>query len=87
MQIVAGSRLRVTIEDQGRGLAASARPGVGLAAMRERAELIGGQLAISPATGSSASGQGTRVSLELPLDPPRMPDASPSTPPQEQHHA
>ncbi len=57
-------RLRLTIEDHGRGVTPASRPGVGLAAMRERAELIGARLTISP-----SSGHGTRVCLELPLDP------------------
>jgi len=57
-------RLAVVIADDGRGFdpAAAVDPGIGLAGMFERAELLGGHLSIQ-----SAEEQGTRVSLDLPL--------------------
>lgn len=63
-----GPHLRLTVEDHGRGLPSPHKPGVGLAAMRERAELIGGRLSVTRAGES-----GTVVCLNLPLDaaPPR----------------
>lgn len=57
-----GHRLRITITDDGAGLPATVRAGVGLASMRERAAELGGRLTVEP-----ASGQGTMVTLELPL--------------------
>jgi PAS domain S-box-containing protein len=59
--------LRVQIEDEGRGFdveAALAARSSGLEGMRERSRLAGGRLAIE-----SAPGKGTRLSVELPLDP------------------
>lgn len=53
--------MRLEINDDGDGLAAGYRFGVGLASMRERAEEIGGTLLIS-----SERGSGTRVIAELP---------------------
>lgn len=60
---VDGSRLRLTVEDAGKGLPEPIRPGVGLAAMRERAELIGGSLA----AGRGERG-GTKVELLAPVE-------------------
>jgi len=60
-------RLGARIEDSGRGFevaAALAGPTAGLGGMRERAEVLGGQLTIE-----SAPGSGTRLSVELPLAP------------------
>jgi signal transduction histidine kinase len=51
--------LRLRIADQGPGIAAGAAPGVGLAGMRERAEILGGTLRIE------TSG-GTTITLEVP---------------------
>jgi signal transduction histidine kinase len=59
------TRLRVQIEDRGRGFdvdSALAGPSSGLAGMRERARLLGGRL-----TMDSAVGSGTRLRLVLPL--------------------
>jgi signal transduction histidine kinase len=58
------SALEVEIEDHGVGFSpATARAGIGLVAMRERAELMGGNIEFSaPATG------GTRVHLTIPRD-------------------
>jgi signal transduction histidine kinase len=56
--------LQLEVEDHGRGLAANGRPrGLGIVTMRERAELIGGQIAyLVPHEG------GTLVRLQVPLD-------------------
>lgn len=54
--------LIVQISDDGGGLAAPYREGVGLRSMRERAEEIGGRLTIE-----SGQTQGTRVTAWLPL--------------------
>ncbi len=60
----AGGSLRLEIEDDGRGLAteADAQGGSGLRDMKERAEILGGSFAVN-----STPGEGTRVSLLLPL--------------------
>jgi len=60
-----GTALMLVIADEGQGFDAGAptfRPGLGLASMRERARLAGITLAID-----SAPGQGTRLSLQIPL--------------------
>ena len=54
--------LVVEVTDDGRGFAPGAVPGVGSRSMRERAMGIGGKVEIE-----SASGQGTRVHLRVPL--------------------
>ena len=54
--------LRVQIVDDGIGIASSARAGVGLSSMRERAAELGGDCTIGP-----APGRGTAVRVELPL--------------------
>jgi signal transduction histidine kinase len=56
--------LEVVVADEGRGFerGATLDPGIGLAGMYERAELLGGRLWIQ-----SATGRGTRVSLDLPI--------------------
>ncbi|MFF3844265.1 ATP-binding protein [Streptomyces sp. NPDC002328] len=59
----AGARLTVTVEDDGRGIPASARAGVGTQSLRERAETLGGTVAWQPGEG----GRGTRVVLDVPL--------------------
>jgi signal transduction histidine kinase len=58
-----GGDLRLEVEDHGVGLpAADHQNGLGLIAMRERAELLGGRLALlRPPAG------GTLVSLEVPI--------------------
>jgi len=57
-------RLAVVVADEGRGFdtATTDDPGIGLAGMYERAELLGGHISIL-----SAVGRGTRVSLDLPV--------------------
>jgi two-component system, LytTR family, sensor kinase len=60
-----GDRLRCTVEDDGAGLRESFAPGVGLANVRSRLELIhpgNHRFDISPRAGG-----GTRVEIELPL--------------------
>jgi signal transduction histidine kinase len=56
--------LELEVEDHGRGFSADApKPGIGLVAMRERAELLGGRLEVSqPPAG------GTLVRLRVPRD-------------------
>ncbi|NOY98513.1 MAG: HAMP domain-containing protein [Chloroflexi bacterium] len=65
---VRDGRLRIQVRDGGQGFdlehLEKKRPSVGLASMRERAELVGGRCEIH-----SAPGEGTLVSLELPLRP------------------
>ncbi len=57
-------RLSVVVADEGGGFdpAAAVDPGIGLAGMYERAELLGGRLSIQ-----SAPGRGTRVTLDVPV--------------------
>jgi signal transduction histidine kinase len=56
------NRLTIVISDEGRGFALAERrePGIGLAGMEERAEMLGGQLTIE-----SQSGHGTRVTVSV----------------------
>ena len=76
------ARLRVAVEDQGRGFDASAfaaeavdarRSGFGLYSVKERLALLGGHMDIT-----SSPGTGTRVLLTLPLDGLSSPDSSPT---------
>lgn len=57
-------RLHLTLQDDGQGLPDSARAGVGLTAMRERAAELGGSCTIE-----GNSGRGTTVTAVLPLGP------------------
>ena len=57
-----GDRVLVSVEDDGRGLAADDVPGVGLASMASRAEEVGGSLGV----GTGARGRGTLVRAVLP---------------------
>lgn len=65
-------RLRVAVEDDGRGMRPvrwselAAEGHFGIIGMRERAALLGGELRVSP-----ASGGGTAITLEVPLEPER----------------
>jgi signal transduction histidine kinase len=61
-----GERLLVVVADDGRGFEPSevAAVGIGLAGMRERSRLLGGQLAIE-----SALRGGTRITVSLPILP------------------
>jgi signal transduction histidine kinase len=60
--------LEVEIEDHGKGFEAqTARRGIGLVAMRERAELLGGTVEfLQPKLGADANGKGTLVRLQVP---------------------
>jgi signal transduction histidine kinase len=56
-------QVSVTVRDDGRGFDTTAfTSGFGLAGMRERVELLGGELALT-----SRAGQGTTVSATLPI--------------------
>jgi signal transduction histidine kinase len=61
-----GAALRLDIEDDGPGFdvaaAVARRPGMGLTSMRERVELVGGELWVE-----SAPGRGSRVIAIVPL--------------------
>lgn len=60
----AGNQLELEVEDRGLGFAADGpRQGLGLVAMRERAELLGGTLAFE-----KPDGGGTRVRLKVPKE-------------------
>jgi signal transduction histidine kinase len=60
----AARRLTVEIADDGGGVPADARPGIGLVSMRERAEELGGTCIVE-----ALSGGGTRVRATLPCPP------------------
>jgi signal transduction histidine kinase len=57
--------LKIEIRDDGMGLPKARKHGIGLDSMRERAEELGGRLELS------SSQQGTRVYVEIPIDPAR----------------
>jgi len=60
-------QLQLDVEDHGKGLAPGAgQPGIGLVAMRERAELLGGTVVVSNLAGAGANGTGTLVKLRIP---------------------
>jgi signal transduction histidine kinase len=54
--------LLIEISDDGRGFEPETTPGVGLKSMRERAAALGSKLEVT-----SGVGQGTRVSLRVPI--------------------
>lgn len=61
-------RLDLRIEDDGRGIPADVRAGLGLAGMRERAELLGGSMTTARGSGASADrAAGTVVRFSLPV--------------------
>ena len=62
---IAEGELHLTVDDNGRGLAAGEREGVGIGGMRERALLAGGRLRLGPRADGEA---GTEVVLVLPLE-------------------
>lgn len=63
----APEQLELDVEDHGKGLAAPAgQPGIGLVAMRERAELLGGTLSVSNLAAAGTNGTGTLVELRIP---------------------
>jgi signal transduction histidine kinase len=60
-------QLQLDVEDHGKGLPpASGQPGIGLVAMRERAELLGGMLHVSNLAAAGTNGAGTLVKLRVP---------------------
>jgi two-component system NarL family sensor kinase len=72
-----GPVVRMEIRDDGRGLPAGLRAGVGLRSMRERAAELGGTCVIEPVlTG------GTRVFARLPVATPRAGPLVPETSPE-----
>lgn len=68
--VVRDDDLVVTVEDHGVGITPGARPGVGSRSVRERAEELGGSVAVTTATPDGAR-PGTRVRAVLPLEPGR----------------
>ena len=56
-------RLRLSVQDDGQGLAPARTDGFGLRNMRDRARLLGGQLRVN-----AVPGHGTRVELDIPVD-------------------
>jgi signal transduction histidine kinase len=63
VRIEAGDELRLSITDDGVGMAADRVAGVGLVSMRERAAELGGTFMIEP----GEEGSGTRLLVSLPL--------------------
>jgi len=60
-------QLELEVEDHGKGFAPTdGQPGIGLVAMRERAEILGGTLGVSSLGASSTNGAGTLVQLRIP---------------------
>jgi signal transduction histidine kinase len=62
LRLVGGSDLTVVVEDDGRGLPAEPRNGVGLVSMHERAAELGGECRVE-----ARPGGGTRVVARLPV--------------------
>jgi signal transduction histidine kinase len=60
-------QLQLDVEDHGKGMAPTpGPPGIGLVAMRERAELLGGTLSVSNLVAAGNNGTGTLVKLRIP---------------------
>ncbi len=60
-------QLQLDVEDHGKGLAPTpGQAGIGLVAMRERAELLGGTLNVSNLGAAGTNGTGTVVKLRIP---------------------
>jgi signal transduction histidine kinase len=55
-----GDSLRIMLDDDGIGCPNGVTPGIGIAGMRERAELVGGRVSVDP------SETGFRISMHLP---------------------
>jgi signal transduction histidine kinase len=64
VRIEADGALLVEIVDDGRGIDADARSGIGLESMRNRTAELGGELVVEP-----SAGRGTRVVARLPIAP------------------
>jgi len=62
VQLSLNGALEITVRDDGRGLPADHRAGVGVTGMRERAHELGGQLTVA-----SNAGRGTVVHARLPI--------------------
>jgi signal transduction histidine kinase len=62
LRLILSNGLEIDVTDDGRGLPAERRRGVGLTSMHERAEELGGSCVVEPAAGG-----GTRVWARLPL--------------------
>jgi signal transduction histidine kinase len=61
------AELELEVEDHGKGLApAEGQTGIGLVAMRERAEILGGTLAVTALGVAPTNGTGTLVKLRIP---------------------
>ena len=61
------TELELEVEDHGKGFAlAEGQTGIGLVAMRERAEILGGTLTVSSLNGLQATATGTLVKLHIP---------------------
>jgi signal transduction histidine kinase len=61
------SQLELEVEDHGKGFAPNnGQTGIGLVAMRERAEILGGTLGVSSLGASRTNGTGTLVQLRIP---------------------
>ena len=60
-------QLQLDVEDHGKGMATTGgQPGIGLVAMRERAELLGGTLRVASLAAPGTNGTGTLVKLRVP---------------------
>ncbi len=70
----AGAVLTIEVRDDGAGLAADYRVGLGLSGMRERVEALDGSLVLDKAS------PGTVVRVTLPIDPDRTDAAGPDAP-------
>jgi signal transduction histidine kinase len=61
--------LELEVEDHGKGLApVEGQTGIGLVAMRERAELLGGTMTVTSLAAVPANGTGTLVKLRIPRE-------------------
>jgi len=60
-------QLQLDVEDHGKGMSpGSGQPGIGLVAMRERAELLGGTVHVANRAAAGSNGTGTVVKLRIP---------------------
>lgn len=55
-------RIRLSVQDDGKGFAASQEPGLGILGMQERVQRLGGELDVD-----SKPGRGTIISFTLPV--------------------